>query len=121
MKRYGKILSAIAALGLALALAVVGLKFLDPGGESLTPARILIHDREGLFDDTTRHWIRHYHDHLLKAHDIDYRILIVSHASDINMLAAKQFTEMEVGSLSKTGRGFLLVLDPAANQARLEV
>lgn len=65
--------------------------------------------------------LSNYHKQLLVDHDIDYRVLITKNVGDINVFANKKFREMQVGKHSKSGRGLLLVIDPAQDLVRLEV
>lgn len=65
--------------------------------------------------------ISRFHDYLLTDHDIDYRIVTARGIGDLNRFAADYFRERKVGAASNSGRGLLLVLDPQANEVRLEV
>lgn len=78
-------------------------------------------DGAGLFSAEQADFIGQYHQKLLEVYDIDYRVLTIADESDINLFANKQFSDMKVGSLSKTGRGLLLVINPKQNLVRLEV
>ncbi len=62
-----------------------------------------------------------YHARLLEDHDIDYRVFTVGAAGDIERLSHEQFGALGVGSASRSGRGLLLVIDPAGDRVRLEV
>ncbi len=85
------------------------------------PQSLMILDKAKILDEAAKQQIHQYHKHLLKAHDIDYRVMTTPNAGDINILAAQMFKEMKVGSLSKTGKGFLFILDPGHDLTRLEV
>lgn len=66
-------------------------------------------------------FIGQYHEKLLETYDIDYRVLTNAEDNDINSFTNKQFAALQVGSLSKTGRGLLLVINAKQNLVRLEV
>jgi uncharacterized protein len=78
-------------------------------------------DRAGLLTVAERDSIAAYHARLLEDYDIDYRVLIVSAVGDIERLSHDQFGTLGVGGGSRTGRGLLLVIDPAGDRVRLEV
>ena len=60
---------------------------------------------------------------LFKDHDIDYRVLIPRDVQDVDnsTRAYKEFESRKVGTLSRSGRGLLLLVDPYQNEVRLEV
>jgi uncharacterized protein len=62
-----------------------------------------------------------WHAALLAQYDIDYRVLTVAGTTDLSALAVRHFEEADVGSLSGTGRGLLLVVDAEGERVRLEV
>ena len=104
-----------ALIGVALGGALlIGLAW--SGGAA--PAVI---DRAGLLTGFERDRIAGYHGRLLDDHDIDYRVLTIRGASEIDRLGHEQFAELEVGGASRSGRGLLLVIDPASDRVRLEV
>lgn len=78
-------------------------------------------DLAGLLNDRDEDRISRFNAYLLSDHDIDYRILIQRNIDDINRYAASYFHERKVGAASNSGRGLLLVLDPEADEVRLEV
>lgn len=78
-------------------------------------------DTAGLFSREQSEFISQYHQKLLEAYDIDYRVVTVADDADINLFTNRQFNETKVGALSKTGRGLLLVINPKQNLVRLEV
>lgn len=80
-----------------------------------------VSDQVGIFSAEQKQSVDVYHQKLLEVYDIDYRVLTVAGADDINVLATKFFAAEKVGSLGKTGRGLLLVVNPEQNQVRLEV
>jgi uncharacterized protein len=81
----------------------------------------VVTDDAGLLDDAEGRYLAEYHRRLLEDHDIDYRVITIADAGDLNRFAYDAFRQQAVGSLSETGRGLLLVLDPAADRVRLEV
>ena len=81
----------------------------------------LVVDNARLFRPEQAEQIGKFHRYLLADHDIDYRVLTQNKAVDINAYSIEQFEKLQVGSLSKTGRGLLLVIDNKGNQVRLEV
>lgn len=83
------------------------------------PARVI--DSASLFRPEQAEQIGRFHRYLLADHDIDYRVLTLNNAVDINAYAIEQFEKLQVGALSKTGRGLLLVIDSNGNRVRLEV
>ncbi len=78
-------------------------------------------DDAGLLNDAEGRYLADYHRRLLEDHDIDYRVITRAGAGDLNQFAYDAFRREAVGSLSGTGRGLLLVLDPVADRVRLEV
>ena len=58
---------------------------------------------------------------MLADHGIDYRIATSRDVGDIDLFTVDLFDELNVGSRSATGRGLLLVIDPAQDLVRLEV
>ena len=82
---------------------------------------ILVQDDAGLMTAEQQAAIARYHEHLLTAHDIDYRVITESHLSDIKEAAVLRFRELGQSSRSRSGRGLLLLIDRASSQVRLEV
>jgi uncharacterized protein len=85
------------------------------------PAVSFVDDRAGLMTAAERAGISAWHAALLARYDIDYRVLTVAGADDLAGLAVRQFEQAGVGSLSRSGRGLLLVVDPVRGRVRLEV
>lgn len=81
----------------------------------------LVSDGAGLLSNEQRRFIESYHGYLRQDHDIDYRVVTVNDAGDINRLAVEQFADLEIGRLSSKARGLLLVIDPVRDRVRLEV
>lgn len=81
----------------------------------------VVTDDAGLLDDAEGRYLAEYHRRLLEDHDIDYRVITRADVGDLNRFAHDAFRRQAVGSLSETGRGLLLVLDPVADRVRLEV
>jgi uncharacterized protein len=80
-----------------------------------------VDDRAALLEPAARARVAAYHAAILRAHDIDYRVLAISAADDLERTAHGYFAEAGVGALSANGRGLLLVIDPARERVRLEV
>ena len=80
-----------------------------------------VDDRAAVLEPFERMRIAEYHTALLRAHDIDYRVLATSADADLERAAHGYFAETSVGSLSSSGRGLLLVIDTASERVRLEV
>jgi uncharacterized protein len=78
-------------------------------------------DRAALLSVAERDFIAAYHARLLEDYDIDYRVLTAPAAGAIERLSHEQFGALGVGSGSRSGRGLLLVIDPAGDRVRLEV
>lgn len=108
----------LAVVGALLAAATAAGVYLASG--SASPAEVVV-DRAGLMRADEREAIARYHQLLVADHDIDYRVLTASDPGDINGFSHRTFGSLEVGRRSATGRGLLLVIDPAANRVRLEV
>ena len=81
----------------------------------------LVEDRAGLLSPAQREDLRRYHRYLREDHGIDYRVLTVNEADDINRYANDYYRSQEIGSLSDSGRGLLLVIATSSDQVRLEV
>lgn len=81
----------------------------------------MVIDTAALFTPEQAEFIALYHAELLKDHDIDYRVLTVESMEKTESIAYRRFKAMDVGSLSKSGRGLLLVVDPQSDTVRLEV
>lgn len=86
----------------------------------LGPAQTL-YDTVGLLSDQQIQILGEYHAKLLEEHDIDYRVLVYAGSSDIDTYANEQFTTLTVGEHSQSGRGLLLVINPAQDRVRMEV
>jgi len=85
-------------------------------------AKDMVCDGAGVFTDFQREGLALYHAALLDRYDIDYRVLTENGiGADIGALAPAAFKAAAVGSNSKTRKGFLLLVDPAAGKVRLEV
>jgi uncharacterized protein len=84
-------------------------------------ASVLVDDQAALLTDDQRERITLFHRYLLKDFDIDYRLITTREAGDLVVFGARQFKTRDVGGLSKSGRGLLLVIDAAQDRVRLEV
>lgn len=84
-----------------------------------TPA--LVADEAALMTEEQRAFLAEYHGFLVDDHDIDYRVVTARETGDINRFAVDRFSQLFSRSRSTTGRGLLLVVDPAQDQVRLEV
>ena len=80
-----------------------------------------VDDRAALLDADDRARIETFHRLLLEDHGIDYRVVTVNETGPIERFAVEAFEALEVGTLSPSGRGLLLVIDPVADRVRLEV
>lgn len=80
-----------------------------------------VEDRAHLLSAMQRADIAQYHTALLDEHEIDYRVLTLDEGGDINLNAHRYFDAAEVGALSTSGRGLLLVIDTELDRVRLEV
>lgn len=80
-----------------------------------------VDDRAALLSAAQRAGVAQYHAALRAAHDIDYRVLTLERAGDVNVDAYRYFEAADVGARSAGGRGLLLVVDTAADRVRLEV
>ena len=91
--------------------------------EAIRTARmeVLVDDQAGLLSPEQRDQIVKFHTAILTAYDIDFRIATVRGSQDINMTAADRFAGLEIGNLSLTGRGLLLLVAPDADNVRIEV
>ena len=99
---------------LLAALAWAGTRFLGPDPS-------LVDDRAGLLTSEQRDNVALHHAFLLSDFDIDYRLVTVRNGGDLVGFGAERFKALEVGALSGSGRGLLLVIDPAQDRVRLEV
>jgi uncharacterized protein len=86
-----------------------------------TAAAVLVDDQAALLTKEERERIALQHGYLLKDFDIDYRLITTRAANDIVVFGARQFKLRNVGGLSKSGRGLLLIIDAAHDHVRLEV
>ncbi|NNE82340.1 MAG: TPM domain-containing protein [Alphaproteobacteria bacterium] len=105
-----------AALIVAI-LAVAGLSVV----RELQAPPALVEDDAKLMTPEERAFVADFHRFLVKDHDIDYRVVTVDDAGDINRFAVEQFEKLFDKSSSATGRGLLLVVDPTQDRVRLEV
>lgn len=98
---------------------LLSISLLCSNGCSHKPDYII--DEAGLLDAGQFERVGEFHRYLLADHDIDYRIVTLNEAVDVNEYANRQFDNLKVGSQSAAGRGLLLVIDTAGNRVRLEV
>ncbi|MDR5867883.1 TPM domain-containing protein [Halomonas koreensis] len=101
---------------LLLGLTALGWRVAAPGGAG-SPG--LVDDRAGLLSAAERRRLATYHAWLREHHGIDYRVVVDRGLDDLDRFAVEYVERHGVGG--ENGRGLLLVLDPAANQVRLEV
>jgi len=85
------------------------------------PRPQLVLDTAGLLDPGQEERLALFHGLLLEDHDIDYRVITLKRAPDINRLASDAFAENAVGKASVSGYGRLLVVDEEGRRVRLEV
>lgn len=85
--------------------------------------RLVVEDDGGILGSERAAFISLYHKELLSDHDIDYRTVVLSDEvdRDIDAFSYKYFTGHNVGELSRSGRGLLLVIDTHNDLVRLEV
>ncbi|MCU7960393.1 MAG: TPM domain-containing protein, partial [gamma proteobacterium symbiont of Bathyaustriella thionipta] len=102
-----------------LVLLSMGLAYFLYSGRSVESQRL--QDEAGLFTSQQADRLRRFHDFLLQDHDIDYFVLTRKGLADIDRAALDNFTALQVGRHSHSGRGLLLLIDPQRNQLRLEV
>ena len=107
------------AIALLLALLAAGYSVSRFENSRFEPA--LLKDHAHIFTNSGSTDISDYHQALLDDYDIDYRVVTTNDAPDLNLFAAKQFEALSSGTLSTSGRGLLLVINPQSNRVRLEV
>ena len=110
--------SALRVLILAALLATIAVGWL---ASQAPPEPMLVEDGAGLMTPEQQASITRYHEHLLADHDIDYRVITATELPDINEAAVMRFRDHGRSSRSRSGRGLLLLIDPASNRVRLEV
>jgi uncharacterized protein len=104
---------------LTLAAVAAGLSLLRRGGEA--GAALLVQDQAGLLSPAERDQIADYHEAILEAYDLDYRVVVVTGAPDVDAAAVRHFADLEIGHLSTRGRGLLLLIAPETDKVRIEV
>ncbi len=107
-----------ATLGTILVLAALFALFAPAARPGAAEA---MDDGAALMSEDQRVRVAEYHGYLLKDHDIDYRVVTAEDVGDIGHFAVRRFADLGVGEASATGRGLLLVIDPAQDRVRLEV
>jgi uncharacterized protein len=85
------------------------------------PPAVSVMDWAELLGARARRAIADYRDRLRKDHDIDYRLITARSPGDVHWASHEAFAALQVGERSGSGRGLLLVIDPAAERVRLEV
>lgn len=81
----------------------------------------LVRDEAELLEAGARERIAAYHRRLREGFDIDYRVVTRGGTGDLDRFSHVAFEEGDVGALSESGRGLLLVVDPESDEVRLEV
>lgn len=109
----GVVLAAIAVFFIARALLATPI---EPPRDTT-----LVYDDAGLMSPIQRDFLATFHGFLLDDYDIDYRVVTVKGAADIDGYAIQRFEDLFANSRSGTGRGLLLVVDPVLDRVRLEV
>jgi uncharacterized protein len=117
--RHWLTLAVATVAGVVLVIARSDLGDLLLRGEA--PAPQSVDDRAPVLAPAERARIDDYHAALRAAHDIDYRVLVADSGAGLERTAHDYFMAARVGSRSENGRGLLLVIDTAAQRARLEV
>ena len=105
--------AAFAAIAIAAALALWQLFALSPIA--------LVEDEAAVLAVDQRKRIAEFHDLLLQDHGIDYRVVTLRDAGDINAAAARKFAALSTGMRSETGRALLLMIDTSEDLVRMEV
>jgi uncharacterized protein len=101
--------ASLAIVAATVALLIVGRGELLPRVDA--PASNGVDDRAAVLRPAERARVVAYHAAFLGAHDIDYRVLSIAAAGDLERAAHGYFDEAGVGTLSANGRGLLLVID----------
>ena len=121
-KWLGKVIFLLGLAGFIAGGIKVGINYIWP---NLHPTNNIqtVYDEAGILSKDQAAFIRDYHRELFKDHDIDYRVLIPRDVQDVDnsTRAYKEFESRKVGTLSRSGRGLLLLVDPYQNEVRLEV
>jgi len=118
--RARTLITTVIVILLLCAVVFVGAPLVSDFGRSDEKPELLL-DRARLFDEAGQAQIVDYHDALRDYYDIDYRVVTTKDAPDLNRFAAEAFTEQRVGSLSESGKGLLLAINPQTDKVRLEV
>ena len=105
--------AAFAAIAIAAALALWQLFALSPIA--------LVEDEAAVLAVDQRKRIAEFHDLLLQDHGIDYRVVTLRDAGDINAAAARKFAALSTGMRSESGRALLLMIDTSEDLVRMEV
>lgn len=98
------------------AVALIALALLSACGDPE-----LVEDKAKLLTEEEGSRLSEHHGLLRADYDIDYRIVTVAGVGDINSYSLARFESLDVGRLSDTGRGLLLVVDAKGDVVRLEV
>ena len=106
---------------LLVAIAVVGGLTLLREINAPPPGPVLVVDDAELMTADERAFLASFHGFLIKDHDIDYRVVTVDDAGDINRFTTERFAKLFTNSRSASERGLLLVVDPTQDRVRLEV
>lgn len=80
-----------------------------------------IYDEARLMTPIQRKFLGTFHGYLLDDFDIDYRVVTVKGAADIDRYAIERFENLFPTSRDGDGHGLLLVVDPVLDRVRLEV
>jgi len=78
-------------------------------------------DKAAIFTPAQIKNLSDYHTALLERYDMDYRVAVLPDAGEIGLKAAQLFKAADVGAESKSRKGVLLLIDPAANAVRIEI
>ena len=100
-----RLLACLFLAGLLLPTLLVASWWVSVAGDP-----VIVDDRAGLLSVEQRAGIKLQHAFLLEDHDIDYRIVTTGDAGDMVRSGAERFKAMSAGSLSKSGRGLLLMV-----------
>ncbi|RLU03529.1 MAG: PDZ domain-containing protein [Ketobacter sp.] len=120
MKNYKAIITLVLITG---ALLVWRWQAAEPA-VAATPNIHRITDESLLFaneDDALKQTLSEYIAFMLSEFDVDLHIHTTTSDEDINMHSFALFEQLNVGDLSKTQKGLLLIVNPAQNKVRLEV
>lgn len=78
-------------------------------------------DGSKIFSEAQTNDLYVYHKALLDRYDIDLRVVVMPNAGDISQKSVEIFKSTSIGEKSKTRKGVLLLIDPTADEVRMEI